>query len=156
MTGRCERLKTRLHGSAGVVALFLLAACSAPNQAPTAAGEKAGADGPGKTLVIAQVNSIKGFGPWWFASTGGGGASLGEIHTIGLTSEDNNGNIEPRAAARLPSFDDGTIVVRPDGRMRRAIGSHEREEALDCRIGCSAAPGHLRPPQHRPRRQEIR
>ncbi len=112
-------MRTDIRAIAWAVPLFAVLACSAPSPIPTASsqGGGAGPDGPAKTLVIAQVNSIKGFGPWWFASTGGGGASLGEIHTVSLTSEDRNGHIEPRAAARLPSFDDGTIVVQPDGRM---------------------------------------
>jgi peptide/nickel transport system substrate-binding protein len=71
-----------------------------------------------RTLTIAQANAIKLYGPWEFSSTPGGGASLAELHTAGLLSEDLNGNPEPRVAASLPSFDDGTIVVLPDGRMR--------------------------------------
>src|SRR5438067_1344186 len=108
-----------MRAIAWTLALFTFLACSAPSPAPTASGQggRATPEEPAKTLVIAQVNLIKGFGPWWFASTGGGGASLGEIHTVGLTSEDQNGHIEPRAAAQLPSFDDGTMVVQADGRM---------------------------------------
>src|SRR6266545_3020786 len=112
-------MRIKIRAIAGPIALFALVACSVPSSTPTASGPEgaAGTEGPAKTLAIAQLNLTKGFGPWGFASTSGGGASLGEIHTVSLTSEDRNGNIEPRAAARLPSFDDGTIIVQPDGRM---------------------------------------
>lgn len=64
------------------------------------------------------MSSNKGFGPWEFSATSGGGASLAEIHTVSLVSEDQKGNIETRLAARLPSLDDGSIAILPDGRMR--------------------------------------
>ena len=81
--------------------LIALMACSAQPAGPgaTSQDKSAAQDGPPKTLVIAQLNNVKGYGPWGFASTSGGGASLAEIHTVSLTSEDNNGNIEARAAS---------------------------------------------------------
>jgi peptide/nickel transport system substrate-binding protein len=112
-------LKSWIRAITWPIILLTLVGCSAPHPNPTASDQSVGLapEGPARNLAIAQLNLTKGFGPWWFASTGGGGASLGEIHTVGLTSEDRNGNIEPRAAARLPSLDDGTIVIQPDGRM---------------------------------------
>lgn len=70
-----------------------------------------------KTLTVGVLNSIAGYGPWNFNITGGGANSVGEIHTMGLVSEDANGNLEPRLAASVPSFEDGTLVVDADGRM---------------------------------------
>src|SRR4051794_21314396 len=70
-----------------------------------------------KTITIAQLNPIKSYGPWEFSTTAGGGASLAEVHTIGLVSEDQDGKLEPRLVTRLPSIDDGTIKVLADGRM---------------------------------------
>jgi hypothetical protein len=111
------RMRTGIRSIAWTVLLVTLLACSAPRPTPSSSANSAVPEGPAKNLVIAQLNLTKGFGPWGFASTSGGGASLAEIHTVGLTSEDQNGNIEPRAAARLPSFDDSTMAVLPDGRM---------------------------------------
>src|SRR5581483_11794444 len=111
-------MKSVFWAVARYLPLFVLLACSTrPSHTETGRTSSANAEGAPKTLVIAQLNLTKSFGPWGFASTSGGGASLAEIHTVGLTSEDDNGNIEPRAAARLPSFDDGTMAMRPDGRM---------------------------------------
>src|SRR5438093_3502022 len=71
-----------------------------------------------KTITVAALNSVKGFSPWLIGTTGGGARSLYEIFTNGLVSTDAVGNLEPRLAARLPSFDDGSIAVLPDGRMQ--------------------------------------
>lgn len=82
-----------------------------PGPGPPQAGEP-------KTITIAARDPVRGFAPWNVGSTGGGTLSLVELHSNALVSVDAQGNLEPRLAARLPSFDDGTIVVLPDGRMR--------------------------------------
>lgn len=92
--------------------------------APSAPGRPGGAGAGGreattpKTLGIAQLNSIKSYSFWGFADTGGGGFSMAGIHTVGLVAQDDAGNRQGRLAAAVPSFDDGTIVILPDGRMR--------------------------------------
>jgi peptide/nickel transport system substrate-binding protein len=104
-----------------VVAVALLGcapAGPAPARGQTADAASRPAARADKAIIIGQLTAIKNYGPWDFSQTGGGGASLAEVHTISLVSEDVNGNLEPRLAARLPSFDDGTITVLPDGRMR--------------------------------------
>src|SRR5437870_13134768 len=95
------------------VALVVMAAC-----ATGPAGRiELGNDEPNprtssvKTITIGQLNPIKSYGPWEFSTTAGGGASLAEVHTVGLVSEDRDGNLDPRLAARLPSLDDGTIAI---------------------------------------------
>ncbi|HZT06705.1 MAG TPA: ABC transporter substrate-binding protein [Chloroflexota bacterium] len=70
-----------------------------------------------KSLTVGILVSVKSYGPW-DGTTGGGAVGVSEIHTMGLVSEDLNGHLEPRLAAMLPSVDDGTIVVLPDGRMQ--------------------------------------
>lgn len=110
---------TRMHLSAWLL-LCLFTACAPVTPASRGAPASVADDpsGPPKSLVIGILVSIKGYGPWEFSSTGGGGASVAEIHTVGLVSEDQNGRLQPRLAAKLPSIDDGTIAVLPDGRMR--------------------------------------
>ena len=71
-----------------------------------------------KKLVIAQLNSIKGYGPWSFASTPGGGASLAEIHTMGLTSEDNTWKSSPGSPPSFPRSTTARSSMLPDGRMQ--------------------------------------
>lgn len=99
-----------------------LVACSAgPGRSlPSADQTEGSSPRPARatTITIGQMSSNKGFGPWEFSATSGGGASLAEIHTVSLVSEDQKGNIETRLAARLPSLDDGSIAILPDGRMR--------------------------------------
>jgi peptide/nickel transport system substrate-binding protein len=110
------------HRLALCAALIGLAACAPAGPGATRAERPGPAAAPAsaapKTLIIAQLNSIRGYGPWSFSSTPGGGASLVEVHTVGLVSEDMHGNLAPRVAAALPSIDDGSIAMLPDGRMQ--------------------------------------
>jgi len=71
-----------------------------------------------RTITIAQLAHTPTFSPWQFSNTGGGQVPLVEIHTLGFTSEDPAGNLAPRLTRALPAFDNGTIVVLPDGRMQ--------------------------------------
>jgi peptide/nickel transport system substrate-binding protein len=71
-----------------------------------------------KTLTLGQLASIKAFTPEEFSNTSGGGPSLAEVYLAGLVTGDSNGELIPRIAARLPTLDDGTIEVLPDGKMR--------------------------------------
>ncbi|MBM2813106.1 MAG: 4-phytase, partial [Chloroflexi bacterium] len=73
-----------------------------------------------KTITLGQLNPVKAYAPWDFGDTTGGGPLLVEIHTSSLVSQDARGNRESRLAARLPSFEDGSISLQADGRMRVA------------------------------------
>ena len=101
--------------------IALLVACA--QAGPAAGGEAptAGAVGPPKTIVIAQLAPTTSFGPWQFSNTGGGQAPLVELHTQGLTGEDSEGRTTPRLIAKMPSFEDGTVTVLADGRMRTTL-----------------------------------
>jgi peptide/nickel transport system substrate-binding protein len=100
--------------------LVALVGCapSGPGVGGSRGGENTGAPAVRKSLVLAQLNATKMYGPWDFSNTSGGGSALIELHTIALKTSGPAGGIEPRIAARMPSFDDGSIVVLPDGRMR--------------------------------------
>lgn len=101
--------------------LLLAAGCAMP-QPTTRPDQPSGVSdrdsGPPKAITIAQLNPTKSYGPWDFSSTSGGGPSLAEVHTVSLVSEDQAGNPAARLAARIPSLDDGTMTLLPDGRMR--------------------------------------
>lgn len=71
-----------------------------------------------KTITIGVLRSPESFGPWDLGNPSGGGESLFTIHTGELVSNDIRGGLEGRIAASLPSTDEGTIVVLPDGRMQ--------------------------------------
>jgi ABC-type transport system substrate-binding protein len=52
-------------------------------------------------------------------TTSGGWQSLNEIHSNGLVTSDTHSRRPiPRLAAKLPSLEDGSISVLPNGRMR--------------------------------------
>src|SRR5262249_55768823 len=71
-----------------------------------------------KTLTIGVTSRAQSMGVFAGTSTGGW-SSLIEIHTSGLITSDYS---QPKPIGRLaeavPSLDDGSIRVQPDGRMR--------------------------------------
>lgn len=101
--------------------LLLLIGCGPSPQGglPPSSGTGAGpaAAAQPKTLVVAAMNPIKAFGDW-SDSQSGGSLTLAEIHSNALVTTDAAGALAARVAARLPSFDDGTISILPDGRMQ--------------------------------------
>lgn len=113
---------SHLWRSLMLLGLVAIVACSPAARSTSRDGRGPGADSGAperaKTITIASLNAIKSYGPWSFSSTPGGAASLAEVHTMGLTYEALDGSPEARVAAGLPSFDDGTITVLPDGRMQ--------------------------------------
>ncbi|MBM2811738.1 MAG: hypothetical protein HW416_2497 [Chloroflexi bacterium] len=106
-----------------VFALPFLIACApvGPASSQPGAGTGATAADPAqapKTLTIGQLSAVKAYALWDFSNTDGGGTALAEIHSNGLVSADASGNLVGQLALRLPSVEDGSIVVLPDGRMR--------------------------------------
>jgi ABC-type transport system substrate-binding protein len=62
---------------------------------------------------------VPAFGIVTFGTPAGGWASLTEVHTDGLvTGDDNSRTPVGRLAERVPSLDDGSITLQPDGTMR--------------------------------------
>jgi len=112
----------RISHAATSLILLLVVGCAptTPSRPTDGSDTREARTGPGpvKTLILAQINAVPMYGPWEFSNTSGGGATFVEIHTQGVTTQDDRGQIVPRLATRLPSFDDGTIVVLPDGRMQ--------------------------------------
>src|SRR2546428_2021262 len=113
------RLKRLSVLSIALGAVVAGSAC-APVASPSATGPAAkplAASGP-KTLTIATLVPIPGFGPWDIGTTQGGWAAMGELASNGLVTEGSGGRPELRGAAQLPSFEAGTMTVLPDGRMQ--------------------------------------
>jgi peptide/nickel transport system substrate-binding protein len=102
--------------------LITVALCSCAPTAPGGPGSAPGAAPAAppvvKIITIATLVQIKGFGPWDIGSTTGGWAPLNELHSVGLVADATRGGLEPRLAAKLPSLDDGSIRLLPDGRMQ--------------------------------------
>lgn len=91
--------------------------CAGGPSALGTADETRSVPGQTKTLVLAQLNTVKSYSPWDFSNTSGGGTTLTNIHTIGLTVQDNAGNHSPRILSTMPSLSDGSISVLPNGQM---------------------------------------
>ncbi|MPZ13674.1 MAG: hypothetical protein GEU73_04505 [Chloroflexi bacterium] len=105
-----------------LLVLLTLVGCTPAAPSTPVVGDHSAAGGENgaaaRTVIVAQTATSKLYGPWEFSSTASGVAALAEIHTTGLVTYDANGNREGRVAARIPSFDDGTVSILPDGRMR--------------------------------------
>lgn len=108
-------------GSLVVMAMVAVLGCVGPGS--TGPGTEAGAGRAGadsdrpKTITIGHDTAREGFAPWFIMGSGGI-FQWDELHSNFLVSTDAHGALEARLAASLPSLDDGTITLLPDGRMR--------------------------------------
>lgn len=103
-----------------MVVLLLLAVVGCTPGATPGPGQRPQGDRESEApriLTIAQPNPREGFAPW-FVRGSGRVLQYEELHSNFLTSTDSVGNLEGRMAERLPSLDDGSIVVEPSGRLR--------------------------------------
>lgn len=119
MKARAQASKNRIY-LVLVSAALLLVAC-APTRATSSGGSEAArpaAPTATKTLTLGQLAAITAFTPEAMSSTGGGAVAFADVYSSGLTTADARGTVQPRIAAKLPTPDDGSIVVLPDGRLR--------------------------------------
>jgi peptide/nickel transport system substrate-binding protein len=108
-----------------VMLAMLVSACAQAGSTPTGSGTSGGqapapsgqaSTGP-KSIVIGLDEDIKNF---WEPITLGGGSGARELsnifnaHLVAITAD---GSPTPRLLAELPSFDNGTWRVLPDGKM---------------------------------------
>ncbi|MPZ13682.1 MAG: hypothetical protein GEU73_04545 [Chloroflexi bacterium] len=102
---------------------LVLIACGAP--APSGpGGARQGTEQPGRTkaVTIGITSAVEAMAIMGGTTTVGGWVSVSEVHSNGLvTSEVSSRNLVGRLATRVPSLDDGTISLLPDGRMRVAF-----------------------------------
>ncbi len=101
----------------------LLSAC-APSSAPAPRqGEPNSGTGSAprqiKALTIGITSTVQAFGLGGTTTTAGGWMSANEIHSQGLITADVATHAPiGRLAERVPTFDDGSMSLLPDGRMR--------------------------------------
>ena len=119
-------MKSRLLVWTFVVAL-LASGCggSAPSPASRAAGQDQQSPSEGRrggVLTVAISGNVPNMGQLGLASTSTGGwFSLAEVHSGALiTSDAHSRKPVGRLVERVPSFDNGDIVLLPDGRMQVA------------------------------------
>jgi peptide/nickel transport system substrate-binding protein len=110
---------TRSFGLWSLAVAGLLACTPVGPRAPAGSADEAGrgASGAPKTISLGVLRPIEAFGPW-DPSGAGGTFALHNIHSNSLITTDATGNYEGRLLASVPTFDDSSIVVTPDGRMR--------------------------------------
>jgi peptide/nickel transport system substrate-binding protein len=113
----------RSFASILVVAVALVSACAGPTSAPTGTNDAQQGQGSApprtKALTIGVTGSVPALSIVGGSSPVGGWVALTEMHTDGLVTADTSVH-KPigRMAERVPSLDDGTISLLPDGRMR--------------------------------------
>lgn len=96
-----------------------LAASACAPTAPTDVGGQPPPPARLKSLTIGVTGAAQSMSVVGSSTTSGGWQSVNDIHSAGLTTtEYNNRRPIGRLAENVPSLDDGTIAVLPDGRMR--------------------------------------
>ena len=103
-----------------VGAALVLAGC-APASAPTPGGGAPGTSGSGrtKTITIAVSNAVLVLPIAGSNTTAGGWQSVNELYAQGLVTSDHDVRRPvPRLASSVPSLENGSIEVLPDGRMK--------------------------------------
>jgi len=103
-----------------IILIALVLGCAGPGAAQLPAANDASNPAPEvrKTIIVAAGAPVKGFVSWNQPTTAGGTLGLNEIYANGLSSTDAVGKREGLLAARIPSLEDGSMVVLPDGHMR--------------------------------------
>ncbi|HZT06944.1 MAG TPA: ABC transporter substrate-binding protein [Chloroflexota bacterium] len=105
-----------------VTAMAVLAACG-PSTTRLSTSEKdsppARETGRTKSITIGVTSHVGSMGNMLGSTTVGGWVSVNELHTNGLvTSDVHTRRPVGRLAERVPTVEDGSITVLPDGRMR--------------------------------------
>lgn len=95
--------------------LAMALGCMAPGS--VAGGGQSDTPAPQKTIIVAAGGPVVGYAPW-SPSAAGGTFQLQDIPASGLVSTNEIGQREGRLASKLPSLDDGTMVILSDGRMQ--------------------------------------
>jgi peptide/nickel transport system substrate-binding protein len=100
-------------------AFALLATACGPGTSAPPSDQSAGRTGT-KSITIPVLNAVPGFSlGFGGTSPTGGWLGLTEVHTNGLlTTEATSRQRVGLLAERVPSLDDGSVTLLPDGRMR--------------------------------------
>jgi peptide/nickel transport system substrate-binding protein len=100
-----------------MIVLIALTACAAPRTGSNGGTPSAGSSPePSRTLVVAYGAEIDNLSTK--LSTGVWAPSLNQMVNSSLTITDPQGEAHPRLASELPSQQNGSWVVNPDGTMR--------------------------------------
>ena len=109
-------MKTRI-GSLLVLVGLTVAACAPPGAGTGSGAGQAGAAPAPKTIAIGIIAEPTGIGPFNSHTSGGGAHQVEEIAHRYLASLDNRSQPYPEVASELPSVENGTWKIQPDGTM---------------------------------------
>ncbi len=107
--------------------VLAMAACASPtpaSQSQARSGQPTDASQPRggtKTITVGVTAGVQAMSIMGSGTTSGGWMSMNEIHSNGLVTSDNTTR-KPvgRLASKVPTPEDGSVSVLPDGRMRVA------------------------------------
>jgi peptide/nickel transport system substrate-binding protein len=117
-------VRLRFGRCATVILALVLSGCAAPGGQVGSGGTGEPQPAQAKILNIAITTNpaaVTGDN----APTTGGYAGVDEVHSQGLITTDLNQVFIGRLAERVPSLDDGSVSLLPDGRMRVLFSLHK-------------------------------
>src|SRR5205807_2596800 len=104
---------------AAICSTLLTVSCASPSTPPSSTRSQTAEPVTAqrqKTLVVGITTPVETMPPMSAATTLGGWRSAWDIFSQGLvTSERETRRTVPRLASKLPTFEDGTIELLPDG-----------------------------------------
>src|SRR5688500_7997889 len=115
------RASGRWFGVVVLSAAVLASACAPPGATPQGGGQQAQPQSPPrtKTLNVGVTGGIQALSLAGPSTPTGGFFPFSEIHSDGLITADvQTHKAIGRLAERVPTVEDGTISMLPDGRMR--------------------------------------
>lgn len=120
MTTAHMRNALRLWGFPTLVSTLVLSGCAAPDLSTMGSGGRAADQEPGRTKVLnlAITTNVTAMGPISQSTPTGGWGGIHEVHSQGLITTAKTSTLVGRLAERVPSVEDGSVSVLPDGRMR--------------------------------------
>src|SRR4051812_44264308 len=103
----------------GILAV-LLTSCARPAETPSPAAPRAEqSPAKPKAITVGITSTVQAISLAGSQSPTGGWIALTELHSEGLiTSDTNSRKPVGRLAEKVPSIEDGSITMLPDGRMR--------------------------------------
>ncbi len=112
----------RFAAGVALVCALLLSACVGPSPSTTDAGERSPRQpARTKTLALGISTTVKTLGMISEGTPTGGWGSIEEIYDEALVSTAKTFTLVGRLAERVPSVEDGTVSILPDGQMRVAF-----------------------------------
>src|SRR5437870_2990236 len=112
----------RPYRSLALAFTIIVTGCAGPGPAQTSTGQT-GSQQPARTkvLTVAITTDVAALGVIGEGTTGGGWGTIADLHSSGLITTDvSSTSYVGRLAERVPTVEDTSVSIRPDGQMRVA------------------------------------